>query len=135
MNPTPISLVEAIARMEGFGKPGTRASRNHNPGNMNYGAFAVKHGAIGCDDGGYAVFPNVETGFQALQILLKTSYKGMTFDAALRKYCPPTDRRATPRIDNVDPNHTLAYIMNVCHWCGVKATDVIDGHLSLTISA
>src|SRR3954465_5596677 len=84
-----IRLIDAIARQEGFGKHGTRAQRNHNPGNINAGVFARGHGATGADDKGYAVFPDAETGFRALAVLLKVSYKGMTLRDTLLKYCPP----------------------------------------------
>jgi hypothetical protein len=53
----------AIAQFEGFGSPSNRAARNNNPGNLNYAGQA---GAIGQDSGGFAIFPDDATGFQAL---------------------------------------------------------------------
>jgi hypothetical protein len=57
------SLVDAIAQaiyqMEGNG-PNTIATRNNNPGNLRSGP-----GQIGTN-GGYAVFPDMATGFAAL---------------------------------------------------------------------
>jgi hypothetical protein len=118
-----ISLVEAIARQEGFGRPGVRATRNHNPGNLNYGLFARTHGAINEDDKGYAVFTSNLDGYAALKALLMSkSYKGLTFRQALLKYAPP---KGDPRGDN----DTATYISNVCAWCKVTADDVIDAHV------
>lgn len=120
----PISLVEAIARQEGFGKPGTRATRNCNPGNINYSAFARAHGAIAEDDKGYARFTSNLDGFVALRSLLSSpAYRGKSFRDALLKYAPPTgDVRGT--------NDTEAYIHNVCSWCGVTPETIIDSHLA-----
>lgn len=53
----------AVAQFEGFNKPGNRAQRNNNPGNLK---FAGQPGAIGSDSGGFAIFPDPGTGFQAL---------------------------------------------------------------------
>jgi hypothetical protein len=52
-----------IAQFEGFNSPGNRAARNNNPGDLKY---AGQSGAIGADSGGFAVFPDPVTGFQAL---------------------------------------------------------------------
>jgi hypothetical protein len=52
-----------IAQFEGFNSPGTRPARNNNPGDLK---FARQVGAIGADSGGFAVFPDPVTGFQAL---------------------------------------------------------------------
>jgi hypothetical protein len=52
-----------IAQFEGFNSPGTRPARNNNPGDLKYLGQA---GAVGADSGGFAVFPDPVTGFQAL---------------------------------------------------------------------
>jgi len=52
-----------IAQFEGFNSPGSRPARNNNPGDLKYLGQA---GAIGADSGGFAVFPDPVTGFQAL---------------------------------------------------------------------
>lgn len=56
------SLANAIAQFEGFNKAGSVAQRNNNPGNLRSGP-----GQIGTDPQGYAIFPDVATGFAALQ--------------------------------------------------------------------
>jgi len=52
-----------IAQFEGFNSPGTRPARNNNPGDLKYLGQA---GAVGADSGGFAIFPDPITGFQAL---------------------------------------------------------------------
>lgn len=52
-----------IAQFEGFNSPGSRPARNHNPGDLK---FAGQVGALGADSGGFAIFPDDVTGFQAL---------------------------------------------------------------------
>src|SRR5438045_1094534 len=56
---------------------GSRAWRNNNPSNIEAGSFANAHGAIG-SDGRMAVFPDAETGAQALRDLLSNdTYSGL----------------------------------------------------------
>ena len=117
-----ITLVEAIARQEGFGKPGTRATRNHNPGNLNWGKFASDHGSIGADDKHYAIFDSNQAGFAALRALLGSkSYKGMTVKDAIFKYCPAHDPRGE--------NDSMNYVSNVCHWCECEPNTLVDDKL------
>lgn len=68
---------------------GARNWRNNNPGNIEYGPFARKHGAIGTD-GRFAVFPSYEAGRAAKESLLfeTPSYKNKTIRAAIARYAP-----------------------------------------------
>ena len=67
---------------------GSRAWRNNNPGNIRYGRIAMQNGAIG-ECGGFAVFPDEETGMRALCDLLRTdSYKKLSISAAIKMYAP-----------------------------------------------
>lgn len=69
-------------------KKGSRAWRNNNPGNLRYSPFSRKEGAIG-ECGKYAVFPDEETGMNALRKLLATeSYQKLTIAAAVNRYSP-----------------------------------------------
>ncbi len=53
-------LAAAIARYEGFNKPGSLAARNNNPGNLRtWGSYPVVNG--------YVQFPDAETGWAALR--------------------------------------------------------------------
>jgi hypothetical protein len=53
-------IASAIAQMEGYNTPGTLAARNNNPGNLRSGP-----GQTGTS-GGFAVFPDPQTGWNAL---------------------------------------------------------------------
>lgn len=68
------------------GTDGTRAWRNNNPGNLRYYQFAKEHGAIG-EAGGFAVFPDEQTGMAALVALLQTgTYAKLTIRQAITRY-------------------------------------------------
>lgn len=67
---------------------GSRSWRNNNPGNLRSGDFAKRHGAIG-KAGGFAVFPDNDTGRAALSALLKgPSYNNLSIFDAVSKYAP-----------------------------------------------
>ena len=69
---------------------GTRAWRNNNPGNIINSEFARKHGAIGTA-GGFAVFPDENTGAAAITALLQTDkYNRLTVGGVINKYAPPS---------------------------------------------
>lgn len=55
----------------------TRGDRNNNPGNIEYGPWAIAHGAFG-SDGRFAIFPNAATGEAAMAALLQERYRGLT---------------------------------------------------------
>lgn len=80
-------LIAAIEVQEGFGKPG-RATENNNPGNIKYGPFARRMGAIGADDhpNRHAVFKSVEDGRNALRTLIRVKGNGMTLLAISQWY-------------------------------------------------
>lgn len=107
-------FVWAIAWEEGFWSgPHTRAARNHNPGNIEHGKFAVAHGAIAFESNLYAVFATDIDGFLALQALLKSAYVGKPIMLAINRYAPPSE------------NPTGAYINNICVWTGKSQSDVL----------
>jgi len=101
-----MTVMEAIARFEGWGKEGTIPTRDNNPGDIVAGTFTEAHGASG-HAGRFATFPTPEAGFAALRSLLCAHYSGMTLAAALTKYAPPIE------------NNTNAYLAGVC-----KMTDL-----------
>lgn len=71
---------------------GARNWRNNNPGNIEYGAFAKNHGAIG-SDGRFAIFPDYDTGRKAKAALLfdGSRYKDLSLTSAIARYAPPTE--------------------------------------------
>lgn len=116
-------LTEAIARMEGFYVPGSRAQRSNNPGNIEWGAFAQANGADRIEVTGphgkprFAHFPSPEVGFDALKALLLKHYKGLTVAQMMQKYAPPCE------------NNTQNYTKNVCEWTDLTPQTVIDKYL------
>jgi len=88
---------------------GDRNWRNNNPGNIEYGDYAKKHGAIGTD-GRFAIFPSMDDGYSAQSSLLQTkNYKNKTLSEAISRYAPK------------DENNTQAYIDSVTKATGVSA--------------
>lgn len=136
-----MNILEAMAKMEGFGaSPTNRPTRNNNPGDIEYGKFALAHGAVG-NDGGYARFPDVATGYAAMKALLQsTGYAGLTVQAGLDKWCPPpeTDPSASASIHTfsivsnpmTQGNNPSEYVLNVCKWAGLEPTDLLSQALS-----
>ena len=72
-----------------FNQP--RPIRNNNPGNLEYGAFAKSHGAVG-SDGRYAVFPTIQSGYRCKIALLKTpKYQVLSIADAFERYAPRSE--------------------------------------------
>jgi hypothetical protein len=106
--------------MEGFGIPHSRATRNNNPGNINFAPWTKDYGAVleTIPDGikeepRFAAFPSVDQGWAALRYLLTSRYMGMTVAAAFNKYAPPVE------------NNTNAYTAFVCKETGLAPEDVL----------
>ena len=120
-----VTLLEAIAREEGWLILTSRARRNHNPGNINWGKFAMMHGATRIEsDPGYhdetkftprfAYFPSDKVGFEAMSSLLEAAYIGKTLYQAIYKWAPPIE------------NNTQQYVNNVCKWTGLSPDTVLE---------
>lgn len=88
-----------------------RSIRTNNPGAINFGPFAQKYGATG-SDGRLAIFPDVETGRNAMSGLLDTYERkhGLNSVAGILG-------RWAPR--GVDNNSTDLYIKTVASKLGV----------------
>ena len=111
------SLAAAIQQVEGWYPPGSvvggvsypqgsLAYRNNNPGNIRPGSLAV--GATG-SSGGYAVFPDYQTGYSALVNLIQSpSYWNLTLTQFFQKYAPAADN-----------NNPAAYASSVAASLGV----------------
>jgi RHS repeat-associated protein len=92
---------------------GTRSWRNNNPGNIRAGDFANQQGAIG-QAGGFAVFPDYQTGRAALGALLQTGvYSNLTISEAIEKYAPRPE------------NDTEAYQKFVHEQAGVDLNELL----------
>lgn len=68
------------------------ATQHNNPGNIKYGQFAAKYGAVpgkrATDGGVFALFPSVEAGLEAHKNLLRTGkyYRNQSLDKAMRTW-------------------------------------------------
>lgn len=102
-----------------------RGMRNNNPGNIEYGAFAKKHGATG-SDGRFAIFPTMQAGQEAMQALLGGYLdKGHnTVGKAINRWAPGFE------------NNTAAYIAAVSKQIGVGPDQKLDkSHLPALANA
>jgi hypothetical protein len=123
---------EEIARIhaaqdKASGKGGSagvpRNMRNNNPGNIEYGDFAKKHGATG-SDGRFAIFPDLKTGQDAMASLLMSYAKGgnNTISKIVGKWSPAGDNGAA---------NTNAYIADVAKKTGIDPNKPLSmGELS-----
>ena len=90
---------------------GSRAWRNNNEGNIQYGDFAKNHGAIGTD-GRFAIFPNEATGRAAKKALIfyGKNYRDKDLKGAISRYAPAFE------------NDTNGYFRQVLNAVGGKNT-------------
>jgi len=80
---------------------GDRNWRSNNPGDIEYGDFAIKMGAIG-SDGRFAIFPSEEMGRRAADALLKGDlYSKLSAADAIKKWAPPNENDSGSYIKNV----------------------------------
>lgn len=84
-------------------REGSRNWRNNNPGNLEYGEFAKKYGAIG-SDGRFAVFASYEQGRAAKEALLFKSdrYKDLSIGEAISRYAPPGENNTRRYIRTIE---------------------------------
>ena len=86
------AFIDAVTKHEGYYE-GSRSHRNNNPGNIKGGSYADRHGAIGVDDGGFAIFSDPAAGRDALENLLfnTETYPTLTVEDAIARYAPAAD--------------------------------------------
>lgn len=106
---------------------GTRAWRNNNPGNIRMSEFSRRAGAIG-EAGGFAVFPDEQTGARAVkQLLTGNSYKNLTIANAVSRYAPPSE------------NNTVAYQRSIERLTGLsvnrRISELNDAELDKVVNA
>lgn len=84
-------IVDAAGKLLETRVGGHRNWRNNNPGNIQYGDFAVSMGAIG-SDGRFAIFPDMEMGYKAADALMKSkNYQNLTIGEAIKRWAPPSE--------------------------------------------
>jgi hypothetical protein len=69
---------------------GNRPWRNQNPGDLVPGNVSKRNGAIG-SAGGFAVFPNYDSGHAALLDSLKTTHGGQDIRGLMESFAPPDE--------------------------------------------
>ena len=122
-----LTYCEALAKREGFYVVGSRAARNHNPGNINWGSFAMRHGATSIEKvpvdqatgklietPRFACFPTDQMGFNCMSSLLISHYMGMTVKAAIYRWAPPLDN-----------NDSDGYVKFVCDETGLTPDTIL----------
>ncbi len=97
----------------------TRGMRNNNPGNIKYGPFAKRMGAIGADAQGFAIFATMSAGQMAARALLGNYVSSGT--NTIRKIVS----RWAPA--GVDGNNTAAYIAAVSKQTGISPDQIVSG--------
>lgn len=71
---------------------GARSWRNHNPGNLVPGEVSKRNGQIGTA-GGFAVFPDEESGHRALLDSLKNKHGNKDLRQMIRVYAPKHENK------------------------------------------
>jgi hypothetical protein len=118
--PQPMTLIHAVARMEGYYVPGSRPNRNNNPGDLEYHSWMSSLGGklepdTATQKGRFAIFPSEDQGFTALKMLFSFPlYKGKTLTEVFNTYAPQGE------------NLTNEYLENVCEWTGASPDTIID---------
>ena len=121
-----LTFRQAVGKMEGWGKPGTRPTLNNNPGDLTYCQETIHFGALKGDPR-FAVFPDEATGWEALRRWFSVpakfdpsgklvgGYCGATIEQAINRFCPAGDGAN-------DPN---AYTNFVSEQTGHQPTDIL----------
>ncbi|PCE24674.1 N-acetylmuramoyl-L-alanine amidase [Burkholderia ubonensis] len=101
---------------------GVPAWRNHNPGNITAGKWADAHGAYaGKRNGGFAIFPDDATGFDAV-IAFIGEHASDTIFVLMSRYAPADDGK-NPMLKGNDPQ---AYARAIAARLGVPVTTPIS---------
>jgi hypothetical protein len=114
--PEPLTLSQAIARMEGWyvvDETPNRPQRCLNPGDIEFGQYSRAQGAT-AGDPRFAIFPDAATGWRCLENLLRTpGYASLTVEQCINKYAPPVE------------NQTSLYLGSVCRWTGLSPDAIL----------
>jgi DNA-binding Xre family transcriptional regulator len=106
--PAKTRLAQLIARQEGFGIPGAKPTRDHNPGDLEHAPH------IEAWDGKIGIEPSDDAGWADLerQIQLYAS-RGMTIQHMIEIYAPPSE------------NATESYLDFICKGLGCEPGDSV----------
>ena len=85
---------DQVVKVRESTKTASRSWANNNPGNIEFGSFSKRFGAIGTD-GRFAIFPTVEAGFEAQKGLLKgQNYRDLSLRQAIYRWAPPSENNS-----------------------------------------
>jgi len=96
--PAQTRLAQLIAQEEGFGRPGTKPTRNHNPGDLEHAPHIIGW------DGKIGIEPNDDAGWNDLERQLRLyASRGLTLRDMVAIYAPPSE------------NNTGQYLQFICN--------------------
>ncbi|MBD5391552.1 hypothetical protein HDR66_01975 [bacterium] len=106
-------------------RDGSRAWINNNPGNLRLTNRSREFGAIGAA-GGFAVFPDEETGHSALHKLLQSdAYRDMTIERAIFKFAPPVENSTTDYVKKLGRMTKLPVSKKLCELDSAQIENVV----------
>jgi hypothetical protein len=112
--PAITKLAQLIARQEGFGVPGTKPTRDNNPGDLEHGPH------IESWDGAIGIEPTLADGWADLERQLKLyAGRGMTLRRMVSIYAPPNE------------NDTAAYLSFLCDALGLSPDTTVEEALTI----
>ena len=107
-------LAQLIARREGFGIPGTKPTRDHNPGDLKHAPH------IHSWDGAIGIEPNDAAGWEDLERQLRLyAGRGLTLAQMVAIYAPSSE------------NDSAAYLRFICAGLGLPANTPVSEALEL----
>lgn len=117
-----MDLATAIGQMEGWGVPGSIATRNNNPGNLRYSPY--QSGSEKTVNGTFATFSSPDVGWSALQDYIDTKAKsGVTLRDFIYTYAPPTE------------NNTANYLQYLSGQLGIGADSPLDSLYGVAVDS
>lgn len=97
-----------MAQREGFGIPGAKPTRDHNPGDLEHGPH------IHSWDGAIGIEPDDDAGWDDLERQLRIyAERGMTIREMVMIYAPP------------DENDAESYLSFICFHMGCEPSDYV----------
>ena len=126
-----MTLLEAMAHMEGFFINGDRPNRNHNPGDLEWGPETARFGALHGDPR-FAVFPDVKTGWKAFQSWLSIPARFDSNGALIGGYCGATLQQVIDRFAPPNENNSTLYINFVSKNTGITPETVVTAGMLVT---
>jgi len=107
-------LAQLIGCEEGFGRPGTKPTRDHNPGDLEHAPH------IYAWDGKIGIEPDDQAGWEDLERQLQLyAARGMTLETMVPVYAPPNENDAAAYLQFLcdglpaTPDATIAEVLRI----------------------